>query len=431
MIIFFVFFILVFSPLVSWGSEIPAILTMKERAAVVDKWLKIRLDTLLPELMRRENLDMWLVICREYNEDPVYLTLVPYTSLAARRLTMLVYFDKGEEGVERLAVSRYGIRDFYQGVWEPQKMDQWECLVQVIKERAPQRIGISESDTFAFGDGLSASLKARLVHVLGPDYSSRLVPAEGLAVGWLERRIPEELEVYPHIVAIAHGIIAEAFSRKVITPGVTTTQDLSWWIREKIRELRLTTWFQPSVSIQRSKKSKHQGDIIHRGDLLHCDIGITYLRLNTDTQEHAYVLQEGETDAPQGLKEALKLGNRLQDILIGEFKARKTGNEILASSLKKAKEEGLKASIYTHPLGFHGHGAGPTIGLWDKQDGVPEKGDYPLYYDTCHSIELNVKVDIPEWGRQEVRIALEQDAAFVREGVYFLDGRQTAFHLIK
>jgi len=431
MIILFIFFIVVFSPLISWESEIPAILSMKERAAVFDNWLKIRLDKLLPELMRRENLDMWLVICREYNEDPVYLTLVPYTSLAARRLTMLVFYDRGKQGVERLAISRYGIENFYQGIWEPEKIDQWERLAQVIKERDPQRIGICEGDTFAFGDGLSSSLKKKLVRVLGLAYSSRLHSAERLAVGWLERRIPEELEVYPHIVAIAHRIIAEAFSQKVITPGITTTQDVAWWIRERIRELRLTTWFQPSVSIQRPKSSPHQGDVIHRGDLLHCDIGVTYLHLNTDTQEHAYVLRNGETDVPQGLKEALKLGNRLQDILIGEFIAGRTGNQILVSSLKKAKDEGLKASIYTHPLGFHGHGAGPTIGLWDKQDGVPGKGDYPLYDDTCHSIELNIRTGIPEWGGQEVRIALEQDAVFGREGVYFLDGRQATFHLIK
>jgi len=431
MIVLFVFFILVFSPLISWESEIPAILSMRERAEVVDNWLKIRLDKLLPELMRRENLDMWLVICREYNEDPVYLTLVPHTSLAARRLTMLVFYDRGEEGVERLAISRYDIGNFYQGIWEPEKIDQWERLAQVIKERNPQRIGICEGDTFAFGDGLSSSLKKKLVRVLGPDYSSRFHSAERLAVGWLERRIPEELEVYPQIAAAAHEIIAEAFSRKVITPGITTTQDVAWWLRERIRELRLTTWFQPSVSIQRPKSSSQQGDVIHRGDLLHCDMGIIYLGLNTDTQEHAYVLCEGEADVPLGLKEALKLGNRLQDILIGEFKAGRTGNQILASSLKKAKDEGLKASIYTHPLGFHGHGAGPTIGLWDKQDGVPGKGDYPLYDDTCHSIELNIRTSIPEWGGQEVRIALEQDAVFIREGVYFLDGRQTTFHLIK
>jgi len=397
------FLIFALLPPLSGKEEMPSILSMRDRNAAVNNWLKIRLETLLPELMRRENFDMWLVICREYNEDPVFFSLVPYNSLAARRLTMLVFYDRGEKGVERLAVSRYGIRDFYEGVWQPEKIEQWECLAKVIKERNPKRIGIN----------------------------SRLHSAEKLAVGWLERRIAEELEVYPHIVAIAHRIIAEAFSREVITPGVTTTQDVSWWIRERFRELRLGNWFHPSVSIQRSEKRKNSGDIILRGDLLHCDIGITYLRLNTDTQEHAYVLREGETDAPQGLKEALKLGNKLQDILIMEFKEGRTGNEILAAALKKAKEAGLKASIYSHPLGFYGHAAGPTIGLWDNQVNVPGKGDYRLYYDTCYAIELNIRTNLAEWEGQEIRIALEQDGAFIRSGVYFIDGRQTKFHLIK
>ena len=425
------FLIFALLPPLSGNEEMPSILSMRERNDVVNNWLKIRLETLLPELMRRENFDMWVVICREYNEDPVFFSLVPFNSLAARRLTMLVFYDRGEKGVERLAVSRYGIRDFYEGVWQPEKIEQWECLAEVMKERNPKRIGINESDTFAFGDGLTSSLKKKLVRALGPEYSSRLHSAEKLAVGWLERRIPEELEVYPHVVAIAHRIIAEAFSREVITPGVTTTQDVSWWIRERFRELRLGNWFHPSVSIQRSKKSKNNGNIILRGDLLHCDIGITYLRLNTDTQEHAYVLREGETDAPQGLKEALKLGNRLQDILIVEFKKGRTGNEILAAALKKAKDAGLKASIYSHPLGFHGHAAGPTIGLWDNQVNVPGKGDYRLYYDTCYAIELNIRTNLAEWGGQEIRIALEQDGAFTRKGVHFIDGRQTEFHLIK
>ena len=409
----------------------PSVLSMRERAAVFDSWLKIRLEKVLPELMRRENFDMWLVICREYNEDPVFLTLVPSTSFSARRLTMLVFYDKGAEGVERLAVSRYGIRDFYKGVWEPEKIEQWQCLVKVIKERNPRRIGINESEIFAFGDGLSSSLKKNLIQVLGPEYSSRLHSAEKLAVGWLERRTPEEFEVYPHLVSIAHQIIAEAFSARVITLGVTTTEDIVWWMREKIKELGLQTWFQPSISIQRPKDREFKGNLIHRGDMLHCDMGITYLGLNTDTQELAYVPGQGEEDAPLGLKNALALGNRLQDLLIGEFKEGLTGNEVLARALKKAKEEGLKASVYTHPLGFHGHAAGPTIGLWDKQDGVPGAGDYPLYYDTCYSIELNVKANVPEWGNQEVTIALEQDAAFTPKAIYFLDGRQTRFHLIK
>jgi len=415
------------------ANNIPQILSLKEQAAVYDGWLNARLEKILPELMRREKIDMWLVICQEYNEDPVYLSLVPWSSLSARRLSMLAFFDRGEaKGIERLSVSRYGIGGLYKSIWDPARDDQWQALAQAVKERNPKRIGIDESGTFAFGDGLSASLKAKLAQAVGPEYAKRLVPAEGLAVGWLERRLPEELEVYPHIVAIAQAIIAEAFSPEVITPGVTTTEDVTWWMWERVRGLGLATWFSPSISIQRPKASPHKDSpVIHRGDLLHCDFGITYLRLNTDTQQMAYVLSEGEEDAPQGLKDALALGNRLQDILLAEMKEGLTGNQILLSALKKAKGEGLKPSIYTHPLGFHGHAAGPTIGLWDMQGGVPGAGDYRLFYNTVHSIELNIRAQVQEWGGQEVRIALEQDASFAQSGCHFLGRRQTGLHLIR
>lgn len=415
------------------GGEIPAVLSLKEQAAVYDGWLTARLEKILPALMRREKIDMWLVVCEEYNEDPVYLSLVPFTSLSARRLSILVFFDKGgDKGIERFSVSRYGIGNLYPTVWKAGQEDQWRALANAVKQRDPKRIGINEAEVFAFGDGLSASKKKLLVQALGPEYAKRLAGAERLAVGWLERRLPEELEVYPHIAAIAHAIIAEAFSSKVITPGVTTTNDVEWWMWEKLRALGQTTWFDPSISIERPKSSPYKDSpVIHRGDLLHCDFGINYLRLNTDTQQHAYVLQVGETDAPQGLKDALAQGNRLQDILLGEMKEGLTGNQVLAAALKRAKDEGLKPSIYTHPLGVHGHAAGPTIGLWDKQDGVPGPGDYPLHFDTVYSIELNVRAAVPEWENQEVQIALEQDAAFTEAGTYFLDKRQTELHLIR
>jgi len=431
------FFVLVLAMLclsefVRAQGEGPAILTIKQRAEIFDHWLRIRLEKVLPEIMRRENIDMWIVICREYNEDPVYLTLVPSTSMSARRLSMLVFYDRGQESMERVTVSRYGIGDLYKSIWDPNKTEQWARLAEVIKERKPKRIGIDESNTFAFGDGLSASHKAKLTEALGPEYAKRLVSAERLAVGWLEKRTPEELEVYPHLVAIAHAIIADAFSSKVITPGATTADDIVWWMRERIAELKLGTWFHPSISIQRSKAGKIKEDrVIHRGDLLHCDMGTSYLGLTTDTQEHAYVLRQGEEDAPKGLRDALAQGNRLQDIFLGEFQELRTGNQILAAALKKAKDEGLKPSIYTHPLGFHGHAAGPTIGLWDKQDGVPGEGDYPLFFDTCFSIELNIRASVPEWDNQEVQIALEEDAAFTRAGTFFIDGRQTKLYLIK
>ncbi len=414
-------------------SESPAILPVREQARVVNLWLEKRLETILPEIMRREGVDMWVVICQEYNEDPVFLTLVPFEYLSARRLSMLVFYDRGpEKGLERFSVSRYPIGKFYPTFWNPDREpDQWQVLAREIKARKPKKIGINESETFAFADGLTATNKSLLVKNLGPEYARRLVSAEKIVVGWLERRLPEEIEVYHHIARIAHRIIKEAFSSAVITPGITTTDDVRWWIWEKIHSLGLSTWFSPTVDIQRPKNSPFKDNVIRRGDLLHCDVGITYLGLCTDHQELAYVLRPGETEAPEGLKKALSIGNRLQDILVAEMVAGRTGNQILAAALNKMRAEGIKGSIYSHPLGFHGHAAGPTIGLWDRQDGVPGQGDYPLYYDTCYSIELNCRVSVPEWDDQEVLIGLEQDASFTREGIVFLDGRQTELHLIR
>ena len=417
--------------LFSWEG-CPQILSVREQARVVDSWLEKRLEVILPEVMRREGVDMWLVICQEYNEDPVYLTLVPFEHLSARRLSMLVFFDRGKEkGLEKFSVSRYPIGNLYRAVWNPDKEpDQWKALAEQIKARRPQKIGINESATFAFADGLTSTGKQFLAKYLGPEYAKRLVSAERLVVGWLERRLPEEIEVYHQIVRLAHHLIAEAFSNAVITPGITTSEDVEWWFWQKINSLGLRTWFSPTVDIQRPRSSPYKDNVIRRGDLLHCDVGLTYLRLNTDHQELAYVLKPGESQPPAGLKAALSAGNRLQDILVSEFAAGRTGNQILAAALNRARAEGLKASIYTHPLGFHGHAAGPTIGLWDKQGGVPGQGDYELFYDTCYSIELNCRCQVPEWDNQEIVVGLEQNAAFTRQGVVYLDGRQTAYHLI-
>jgi Xaa-Pro aminopeptidase len=420
------------APAIAVPGRLPAILTLREQSAVYNNWLKVRLERILPELMRQEGFDMWLVICRENNEDPVFSSLVPFTSLYASRTSMLVFFDRGTEGIERLSVSRSGIGQFYKSAWDPDRIDQWVRLAEIIKERNPKKIGINESETFNYGDGITATLKKKLVAALPPEYQPRLQSAERLAIRWLERRSPEEIEVYPHVVAIAHGIIAEAFSRAVITPGVTTTDDVVWYFRERSRQLGLTNWFQPSVDIQRTRNSPHgESNVIHRGDLLHCDFGITYLKLCTDTQQMAYVLQDGETEAPKGLQTAFARGNRLQDIHLAEMKTGLTGNVILVAALKRAKAEGLQASIYTHPIGVHGHAAGPIVGLWDRQDGVPGLGDFPLFEDTAFSIELSARSTVPEWGGIEVRIPLEQDIVFRKTGPSWLDQRQTAITLIR
>ena len=420
----------------------PAVLSLRDQAEVRDAWLGQRLDTLIPALMRREHIDLWLIIAREQMEDPVARTMLPATWLSARRRTVLMFFDPGAgRPIERLAVSRYPVGDAFPAAWNPeQEPDQWRRIAQLIAERNPRQIAVDRSSVFALADGLTSSEDQALQGALTPTFASRLVSDERLAIGWLETRIPGEMAVYPTIARISNAIIAEGLSERVITPGLTTTEDVVWWYRERIRALGLTTWFHPTVDIQRAERDarpmpsafagRHAGEVIEPGDVLHVDFGITYLGLNTDTQNLAYVLKPGEVDAPAGLKAGLAAANKLQDILTRNFRAGDSGNEVLARARKEAIAAGLSPTIYSHPLGFHGHGAGAAIGMWDNQIHVPGTGDYPLDPDTVWSIELNAEQAVAEWGGTKVRFMLEENAFFDGHAVRWIDGRQQAFHLI-
>lgn len=421
-------------------EEMGGILDFRERVEPINRMLRDRLENLLPRLMREAGIDLWLVINREYMEDPVYLTLVPEPVFSARRTTMLVLFDRGpEEGVERLTVSRYPLEGFYEAAWEGGSLaEQWERLAEVVAERDPKRIGINTSRGWAFGDGLSAGLHEQLLEALGRELRRRVVSAEELTIRWLETRTPLELEAYPSIVALARGVIAEAFSSQVITPGVTTTEDVRWYIRQRFEDLNLRPWFQPYVNIQRRERVHERDEdffgekgVIRRGDVLHTDVGICYLRLCTDTQEMGYVLALGEEQPPAGLRRALAEGNRWQDLLTGEYVTGRTGNEILAATRAAAEREGIDSKVYTHPIGFYGHAAGPTIGMWDNQGPTPVRGEWKLYPDTAYAIEGNIKAKVPEWDDQWVQIKLEQSAIFDGEKVLYLAGRQTRWHLVR
>lgn len=441
----FVFTIsILFSLFISSNAQqpyMPRILTLREQAEVIDRWLDERMQAVLPDLMKRTGIDCWVIIAREYNEDPVLRTMLPATWQSARRTTMLVIFDPGNgKPLETLAIARYDVGKTFKKAWNPeQQPDQWKALADLIASRNPKKIGINKSLTFALADGLSATHYDQLIAALSPTLQKRVVNAENLAVGWLETRTESEMIVYQNIVRIAHQIIAEGFSEKVIQPGITTTEDVVWWYRQRINELGLEAWFHPSVSIQRkdpeafdhlrSFSNRPENQVIIPGDLLHVDFGITYLRLNTDTQQHAYVLKPGEKEAPAFLVNAFTKGNRVQDILTSQFQTGRSGNDILKRTIEQGKAEGLKPVIYTHPIGYHGHAAGPTIGLWDQQGGVPGGGDYPLYPNTAYSIELNNGIYLEEWGK-EIRIMLEEDAFFDGTTVRYIDGRQTELMLI-
>lgn len=419
------------------------ILNEQERAVVVDELLDDRFTNLLPRLMDTAGIDMWVVISREYNEDPVLRTMLPATWLNARRRTILLFYrDKAKNTIEKLAVARYNVGKNIVSAWnKEQEPDQWKRLMQLITERNPNKIGLNFSKDHNIADGLDKTDYDEFMANLPKNYASKVVSAEQLAVRWIETRTAREMVIYNQLVAITHNIIAEAFSEKVITPGITTTSEVEWWMRQKVTDLGLETWFHPTVDIQRSKEDlvshlysfsgRPDDMIILPGDLLHCDFGITYLRLNTDCQELAYVRRPEEKSAPDFLLNGLKEGNRVQDFLTSNMKTGSTGNEILAKSLREAKAAGLRPSIYTHPLGMYGHSAGTTIGMWDSQGGVmKDDGEsYPLNPNTVYAIELNTTITVPEWNR-DIRIMLEEAGFYGENGFRYVNGRQTELLLI-
>ncbi|MFT6127057.1 MAG: Xaa-Pro aminopeptidase [Flavobacteriaceae bacterium] len=417
------------------------ILSEKERAIVKDEILAERFNELLPQLMDRAAIDMWLVISREYNEDPVMRTMLPATWLNARRRTILVFYrNKEQNTIEKLAVARYDVGKNIVSAWNKEEQpNQWEALVTIIKERNPSKIGINISDDFGIADGLVQTDYKELKEALPLEYENKLVSAEKLAIAWIETRTEQEMKLYETLVKITHEIIDEAFSEKVIVHGTTTTEDVVWWMRQKVTDLGLETWFHPTIDVQRNNEelkshiysfSKGEKEkLIIPGDLLHCDFGITYIGLNTDCQQHSYVLKREEDSVPSYLSNAFKKGNRVQDIFTSNFEKGKTGNQILLKSLKEAKNEGLQPSIYTHPLGVYGHSAGPTIGMWDSQGGVPGTGDYPLYFNTVYAIELNTTVTIQPWNKN-IRIMLEEDGFYGEEGFRYIRGRQEKIKIV-
>ena len=422
-------------------AQIGAVLSHRDRVEPMNRTLKSRLDTLLPKLMDEQDIDMWLVINREYEEDALFFSLVPQPTYAARRTTILVFTrNKKDNSLEKITISRYPIKGFYESKWEGGTMEhQWQRLAEVIAERDPKTIGINYSKNWPLSDGLTHGLFKLLDQYVAPKYKERFTSAENLVIRWMETRVKSEIDTYPHIVTLARGVIAEAFSNKVITPGVTTTDDVAWYIRERFEELQLKPWFQPYVNIQRKgdnnkKDSPYFGRseiIIEPGDVLHTDVGICYLRLCTDTQEMGYVLKLGEQDVPKGLQAALAKGNRWQDLLTQEFKTGRTGNEILLANQNASQKEGLVISTYTHPIGFVGHSIGPTIGMWDNQQGTPIRGDWKLYPNTAYAIEGNIKAQVSEWNDEWVQIKLEQSALFDGEDVLYLAGRQTEWHIVR
>jgi hypothetical protein len=427
----------------------PRLPPLREQDRIRQEWLKARLERVLPPLMRRHGVAMWIVAGREYNEDPAFFSLVSPSVMAARRRTILVFHDRGlEEGVERLTLGGGSSGGLYKVYRDPDAQGreligaaQWSLLRRLVDERKPATIAIDVSHTHAFSDGLSAGEREQLESALGP-WTSRLVRAEGLPLDYVATRVPEMLPIYRQLMATSHALIARAFSSEVITPGRTTTEDVVWWLRQQVNDLGLGEWFAPSVTVQRRGQggpdtpapnlAEGAGTVIERGDHLHTDFGIYAMGLATDTQHVGYVLRSGETEAPAGLRAALLNSNRLQDLLLARLRPGRSGNEIFADTVGAMKAAGIDGTVYTHPIGDHGHGAGPLIGLWDRQEAIPGRGDVLVLPSTWFSIELQATTPVPEWAGQHVRSAQEEDVTLDADGnASWVLARQEKYHLVR
>ncbi|MCJ7486650.1 MAG: aminopeptidase P family protein [Candidatus Aminicenantes bacterium] len=429
-------------PAIAQHGGTPSVLTVRQQADLVHKITAKRLETLLPRMMRETGLDMWIISCNEDNLDPIFETMVPLGNW--NPITqILVLFDQGPgKGVERLNVARTDTQGLFKNAWDAAAWDQkkgesqWDALGRVVRERDPKRIGLNEGEVQWAAGALTSVLKKKIVEAVGPKYAARFQSAEPLVTLWAETLLEEEVELMERAAALSRSIIADLFSTKMITVGQTTTDDLRWYYWQRVHDLGLRVSFSPFVSIRgRSPKDVEKwgkdDKVVRPGDLLHCDVGLKYMRWNSDHQEMAYVLRPGEADAPETFKKLMAEANRLQDVYCGEFKTGLTGNEILGNVLKKARQLGIPGPrVYSHSLGYFLHEPGPLIGLpWEQVNNVG-RGDVKLVPMSTFVVELSVTGPVPEWGA-DFRVPLEQDILFDGERAFFLAGRQTAFHLIK
>lgn len=404
--------------------------SIRDQYALCDELLADRIQNLMPKLLREAGVDMWLVICREYNEDPVFKTITPQLVKNASRTSCFIFSLDQNGKYEALSLSRPNPRlaPFYTQAYDPKTQDQYDAIAKVVADRAPARVAVNISVDCAQADGMSAFLYDKLFATLG----DKLVADDSIAIRWLETRSARELELYPSIYKISMDVLREAYSPEVIKPGITTTTDVEWFIMQRINDMGLDAWFAPDVDLQRAGESDERmsGVVIEKGDLLHTDMGLTYLGLYTDTQRLAYVLKDGEREIPAGILAGFARGNRFQDIVRESFVEGKTGNEIFFAAVEKAKAENFRPMLYSHPIGFYGHGAGPSMGMYDNQGFVPLHGELKLHHDTCYALELNITEFVPEWN-QDVCFMLEETISYTGGTTHFMDDCRKDIAVIK
>ncbi|WP_226534862.1 M24 family metallopeptidase [Fictibacillus halophilus] len=403
-----------------------------ERDKITDEWLLTRLEDLLPVLMNKHKFDMWITLGREYHEDPVALTLFPSSIDSSRRLTIFVFIrEKKTEKVKRLVISsNKRFEPYYTCCLGMKGEGPFEILRKLMDTYQPDQIAVNVSPYYSFCDGLSHSFYQTMTDTIGKEHSSKLVSSAPLAIDWFQLRTESELEAFKELASITREIAKQALSDQVITPNQTTTREVVEWIRQKTFDLGLKTSFYPTVDIQRKGSSADRiEDTIQPGDIVHLDFGIEYLGLCSDTQQLAYVQYPEEHEVPEGLRKALIIANKFEDLVMDTVKPGMPGNEVFEKIMKKAFACGISPMLYSHPIGYHCHAAGPLIGLFDKQESIPVRGELEILNNTCYALEFNIREFIPEWNK-DIPIYLEESVCFKGRKLHYLTKRQTEFYVI-
>jgi Xaa-Pro aminopeptidase len=411
------------------SAEAPASGEAQKRWERMNQIRQDKFDLVLPEVMRENNVDMWITVNREGYDDPL---TEDFGKGYVGSYGYYVFTDRGGDRIERaiLGVGTALVED--NGAYDI--MGSADELKAFVEARDPGSIALNYARHIGAADGLSHTSYQKLAEELGPKYADRFVSAEKLASDFRSRRVASEIAAFAWAGEMSRNIAERAFSNEVITPGKTTLADVAWWMREQQFENNLGTSFgMPSVYITGPDGfvALSNDHVIQRGDFLAIDWGVGYLNFYTDIKRHAYVLQEGETHLPDSIQEAFDNGRAVRDILKRNIKAGKTAGETYDLLVQKINDAGftfmekfnqptddpglVDVIIGCHSVGNLGHGIGPSIAWFN-----PERMTYVIQPTNLFSIELFAYTAIPEWGGKKLRIPLEDDAIVTERGVEWL-----------
>lgn len=418
-------------------TEMPAILDIGDQEKIVFEITQKRLEVLLPRIMEEAGIDMWIIACNEDNWDPIFKTMIPH-KMWTPITQILVMYRRGPGDVERLNISRANLDGLFTRAWtNTTEESQWDCLTRIVYDRDPKKIGLNIGEIQWAAGGLTFALHRELSKALGEKYTKRVTSAEDMVISWSVTLLDEEVKLMERAIAVSHGIIAEIFSNRVITPNMTTIDDLKLYYKQKVANLGLEISFNPGFFLrgrrpENVEKYGANDHVIRPGDFVYCDVGLKYLRYNTDNKGWGYVVKPGENDAPGSYKELLAESNRFQEIFCNGLRVGLTGNELLNNIMNEARKQGIPGPrIYSHSVGYFVHEPGPLIGLPWEQENIPGRGDVKLAYNSCLTIEISVAKPMIELNGENLDFKTEEIIFFSEKDVIFLDGRQTGFYLIK